>query len=120
MATNNCPICLHKQRRIDELEEENRRLREKLGVQRRREEGFFGSSTPSSRKPVKPNIEHKEKKLRGANRGHRETVGGATTRTALTAWWMWLLRARLVLTAEAFWKKGMGGAQRDRRPATEV
>lgn len=72
MATNNCPICLHKQRRIDELEEENRRLREKLGVQRRREEeGFFGSSTPSSRKPVKPNIEHKDRKLRGAKPGHK-------------------------------------------------
>lgn len=72
MAINGCPVCLRKQRRIDELEEENQRLREKLRVQRRREEeGFFGSSTPSSRKPVKPNSEQKERKPRGAKPGHK-------------------------------------------------
>jgi|GEM_PF-2192970 len=41
MAINGCPICLRKQRRIDELEEENERLREKLRVQRRGEEEAF-------------------------------------------------------------------------------
>lgn len=72
MAINGCPICLRKQRRIDELEEENQRLRERLRVQRRREaEGFFGSSTPSSRKPMKPNSEQKERKPRGAKPGHK-------------------------------------------------
>lgn len=52
MAVNGCPVCLHKQRRIDELEEEVKRLRDKLRYQEREEEdGFFGSSTPSSKKP---------------------------------------------------------------------
>jgi len=72
MAVNGCPVCLHKQRRIDELEDEVRSLRAKLRYQERREEdGFFGSSTPSSKKPVKPNTEPKENKRRGAKLGHK-------------------------------------------------
>lgn len=72
MAVNGCPICLQRQRRIDELEDENKRLREKLRLQARKEqEGFFGSSTPSSKLPLKPNTEHKEKKPRGARPGHK-------------------------------------------------
>lgn len=75
MAVNGCPICLHKQRRIDELEEEIRNLRAKLHYQERQaQEGFFGSSTPSAKLPVKPNTEQKEKKPRGARAGH-EGVG---------------------------------------------
>jgi hypothetical protein len=67
MAVNGCAFCLQKQRRIDELEEEVKRLRAKVCYQERKEkEGFFGSSTPSSKKPVKPNSEQKEKKARGA------------------------------------------------------
>lgn len=72
MAVNGCPVCLQKQRRIDELEEENKSLRAKLRYQERREEdGFFGSSTPSSKRPLKPNTELKEKKPRGARPGHK-------------------------------------------------
>jgi len=72
MAVNDCPVCLVKQRRIDELEEEVKNLRAKVRYQERREEdGFFGSSTPSSKKPVKPNSEQKAKKPRGAKPGHR-------------------------------------------------
>ncbi len=72
MAVNGCPVCFHKQRRIDELEEEVERLRDKLRYQKRREEdGYFGSSTPSSKKPVKRNSHQKEKKRRGAKSGHR-------------------------------------------------
>jgi transposase len=72
MAINACPFCLHKQRRIDELEEEVKRLRDKLRYQERREaDGFFGSSTPSSKKPLKPNGTEKERKPRGAKSGHR-------------------------------------------------
>jgi len=72
MAVNGCPICLQKQRRIDELEDENERFREKLrlGV-RKEQEGLFGSSTPSSKLPLKPNTEQKEKKPRGARPGHK-------------------------------------------------
>jgi transposase len=72
MAVNGCPVCLHKQRRIDELEEEVKNLRTKLRYQERKEQdGYFRSSTPSSKKPVKPNTEHKEKKPRGARPGHK-------------------------------------------------
>jgi transposase len=71
MAVNGCPVCLKKQRRIDELEEEVKRLRAKVRYQERKEkDGFFGSSTPSSKKPVKRNVEQKEKKPRGAKPGH--------------------------------------------------
>ena len=72
MAVNGCPICLQKQRRIDELEDENMRLRKKLNVQQRKEEeGPFGSSTPSSKRPFKRNTEEKEKRPRGAKPGHK-------------------------------------------------
>jgi hypothetical protein len=61
MTVNGCPGCLHKQRRIDELEEEVKDLRAKLRYQERRDEdGFFGPSTPSSKKPVKANTEPKD------------------------------------------------------------
>lgn len=69
---NGCPVCLEKQRRIDELEEEVTRLRRKLRYEERKgEEGFFGSSTPSSKRPVKPNAPQKENKPRGARAGHK-------------------------------------------------
>lgn len=46
-------ICLHKQRRIDDLEDELKRLRAALGRQQRKaQEGFFGSSIPSSKYPL--------------------------------------------------------------------
>jgi len=67
-----CPGCLEKQRRIDELEEEVRRLKAKLRYQQRKAtEGFFGSSTPSSKIPVKPNsLEERQAKRGGAKPGH--------------------------------------------------
>lgn len=72
MAVNGCGVCLHKQRRLDELEEEVKSLRAKLRYQQRQaQEGFFGSSTPSSKTPVKENIQQKEKKPRGARPGHK-------------------------------------------------
>lgn len=72
MAANDCAVCLHKQRRIDELEDENKRLRAKLRYEERKAtDGFFGSSTPSSKKPVKANASEKEKKPRGAKLGHK-------------------------------------------------
>lgn len=72
MAVNGCPVCLHKQLRIDELEEEVKNLRAKLRYRERQgEEGFFGSSTPSAKRPLKPNSEQKENKPRGARPGHK-------------------------------------------------
>jgi transposase len=72
MAINGCPVCLEKQRRIDELEEEIKRLQAKVRYQERKaDEGFFGSSTPSSQIPVKPNVEQQQKKPRGARPGHK-------------------------------------------------
>ena len=72
MGINGCPACLEKQRRIDELEEKLRRLEAKLRYQvRRAEEGYFGSSTPSSKIPVKANSEQKEKKPKGGRLGHK-------------------------------------------------
>lgn len=69
MVVNGCPICLVKQRRIDELKEEVKGLQAKLRYQERKEQdGYFGSSTPSSKRPVKPNSEHEEKKPKGARR----------------------------------------------------
>jgi transposase len=72
MAINGCPVCLEKQRRIDALEEEVKGLRAKLRYQERKtEDGPFGSSTPSSKIPIKPNAEPKEKKPRGGRPGHK-------------------------------------------------
>ena len=46
-------ICLDNQRRIDDLEDELKRLRAALGRQQRKaQEGFFGSSMPSSKYPL--------------------------------------------------------------------
>ena len=50
-----CGECLNKQQKINELEEEIASLKSKLHYQERTaKEGFFGSSTPSSKLPVKP------------------------------------------------------------------
>jgi len=71
MAINGCPECLTKQREIDRLTEEVQRLRQKLRYRERREkEGFFGSSTPSSKVPVKADTPAREKKKPGAREGH--------------------------------------------------
>jgi len=69
---NSCPECLKKQREIDALKQENQRLKQKLRYQERKtQEGFFGSSTPSSKIPLKPNRPDKEeRKPKGARPGH--------------------------------------------------
>jgi transposase len=67
-----CEGCFEKQQQIDQLTEENKRLKQALNYRQRRErEGFFGSSTPSSQVPVKANTSPaQEKKKRGAKSGH--------------------------------------------------
>ena len=68
-----CKGCLSKQQKINELEEEITSLKSKLRYQERTaKEGFFCSSTPSSRVPVKPNSPTGDKRNRGgAKPGHK-------------------------------------------------
>ena len=68
-----CKGCLSKQQKINELEEEITSLKSKLRYQERTaKEGFFGSSTPSSRVPVKPNSPTGDKRNQGgAKPGHK-------------------------------------------------
>ncbi|MHC4648612.1 MAG: IS66 family transposase [Planctomycetota bacterium] len=68
-----CKRCLDKQQKINELEEEIVSLKNKLRYQERTAtEGFFGSSTPSSRLPVKPNSQKEHPRNRGGGKpGHK-------------------------------------------------
>ncbi len=67
-----CPGCFEKQLRIDELQEEVIRLKQKLRYQERKtKDGYFGSSTPSSKKPFKEAAEDAVKKNGGAVYGHK-------------------------------------------------
>lgn len=68
-----CPHCLDKQRRINELEEDIRCLKDRLRYQERTaKEGPFGSSTPSSKIPIKPSsLPERQAKTGGARRGHK-------------------------------------------------
>lgn len=67
-----CNGCLAKQQKIDQLLEENQRLKSQLRYrQRKQTDGFFGSSTPSAKKPVKANSEAEQQaKAGGAQKGH--------------------------------------------------
>ncbi len=73
---NPCTSCLDKQRAIDRLTEENVRLRARLRYQERlaREEGPFGSSTPSAKIPLKANtplsLAERQARRGGARPGH--------------------------------------------------
>ena len=68
-----CKQCLDKQQKINELEEEISSLKHRLCYQERTaREGFFGSSTPSSRLPVKPNSQKEHPRNRGGGKpGHK-------------------------------------------------
>ena len=67
-----CEACFEKQKEIDRLKEENKRLKDNLRRQERKAtEGFFGSSTPSSQVPVKPtSLEENQRRKGGAKPGH--------------------------------------------------
>lgn len=68
---NRCPFCHEKQEEINRLKDEIICLKDRLRHRERKEtDGFFGSSTPSSQKPVKGNTQEKPKKPRGAKNGH--------------------------------------------------
>jgi len=68
-----CKQCLSKQQKINELEEEITLLKANLRYQERTaKEGLFGSSTPSSRIPLKPNSFTANKRNRGGGKvGHQ-------------------------------------------------
>jgi transposase len=68
-----CQGCFEKQQKIDRLQAEVVNLRQKLRYREKTaQEGYFGSSTPSSKKPVKANSgTGKDKKKSGAKAGHR-------------------------------------------------
>jgi transposase len=68
-----CKRCLDKQQKINELEEEIVSLKNKLRYQERTgTEGFFGSSTPSSKLPIKPNSHKEHQRNRGGGKpGHK-------------------------------------------------
>ena len=69
MSVNPCQQCLEKQRRIDRLEEEVRSLKQKLSYRdRQAEQGPFGSSTPSARKPFKTNTAEEQQAKKGGAR----------------------------------------------------
>jgi hypothetical protein len=72
-GVNLCEGCLEKQREIDRLKEENQQLKAKLSAKKRKDkEGFFSSSTPSSKIPVKSNSTEENKKNQGgAKIGHK-------------------------------------------------
>lgn len=68
-----CKECLSKQQKINDLEEEISSLKSKLRHQERTaKEGFFGSSTPSSKIPVKANSQKAHQRNRGGGKvGHK-------------------------------------------------
>lgn len=68
-----CPGCFEKQRKIDELTEEIKSLKGKLrSLERKEQQGYFGSSTPSSQVPLKSNAPKENQRNRGgAKPGHR-------------------------------------------------
>jgi len=68
-----CEECLKKQQRINQLEEQIDSLKARLRYQERTaKEGFFGSSTPSSKLPVKPNSSKECPRNRGGGKpGHK-------------------------------------------------
>ncbi len=67
-----CPGCYEKQLRIDQLQEEVVYLKQKLRYEERKtKDGYFGSSTPSSKKPFKEITQDKVKKNGGGCFGHK-------------------------------------------------
>lgn len=88
MAIRYCRECFKKQRKIDELEGEVARLKDKLRYQERTaKEGFFGSSTPSSKVPVKPlRSRSVSSVVAEAGKAIRVMAGRAFPKRKLTGW----------------------------------
>jgi len=74
-----CQQCLTKQRKINELEDEIVSLKAELRYQERTaKEGFFGSSTPSSKIPVKANSRKAHQRNRSGGKVGHEGHGRAS------------------------------------------
>lgn len=74
-----CKQCLNKQQKINDLEEEMNLLKAKLRYQERTaKEGFFGSSTPSSKIPIKPNSQKEYQRNRGGGKAGHQGHGRAS------------------------------------------
>lgn len=74
-----CKECLRKQQKINDLEEEIACLKTKLRYQERTaKEGFFGSSTPSAKMPVKPNRRKEHQRNRGGGKSGHQGHGRAS------------------------------------------
>jgi transposase len=73
MALYYCPECFKKQQEINRLQDRVRHLEERLKIsQRQTLEGPFGSSTPSSKVPIKPSsLPQRQAKTGGAKSGHK-------------------------------------------------
>jgi hypothetical protein len=67
-----CPECVKKQEEIYQLRDKVKQLQAKLRLQQQQaQQGYFGSSTPSSQKPIKNNTENDNpRKNGGAKQGH--------------------------------------------------
>lgn len=75
-----CRGCIEKELKIAELEETVKGLKAQLRYRERKEkEGYFGASTPSSKKPFKENTSEKAKKKRGGRPGHKGHGRGSLT-----------------------------------------
>ena len=72
-ARRTCRGCIEKQLKIDRQQDEVKSLRRKLNYRdKKSKDGYFGSSTPSSKIPVKANSgKGKKKKKSGAKPGHK-------------------------------------------------
>ena len=72
MAVSYCPECLAKQQEINRLQDRVRHLEGQLQYrQRQAKEGPFGSSTPSSKIPLKPSaLPERQARTGGAKPGH--------------------------------------------------
>jgi len=71
MALYYCPDCFRKQQEINRLQDRIRHLEGKLKL-RQQQAGPFGSSTPSSKIPVKPaSLPERQAKTGGGRRGHK-------------------------------------------------
>ena len=109
-----CKSCFEKQQ-INRLTWENEQLKAKVRSQERAtKEGPFGSATPSSKVPVKPNaLAERQARRGGAKPGH---VGHgrarASTRRSRTGWKPSLWRRRPVRTAAWRFEAKAAGSER--------
>lgn len=73
MSSNFCQQCFDLKRQVDDAKAENERLKDKIRyMEQGKNEGVFGSSTPSSKKSFKPCSPLKETpRMGGAKKGHK-------------------------------------------------